>query len=220
VAVLEISRWVYFQNPRRAKAADQGLLLRGADITNRRLDLNQSRARQLKLCMFYSVDRAGRVAMKHISMIAFSVVAGMLPAFAQDTVPYAYRPPTAGDTYVPSLGDIMGATQLRHFKLSYAGLLGNWELASYELDQIEDSLVNAARLYQNIPIEKINMVEQPLMALANSIKVKDGARFASAFADLTAACNSCHEAAHVGFIRIQVPTSSPFSNQSFMPKAK
>jgi len=62
--------------------------------------------------------------MKHISMIAFSVVAGMLPAFAQDTVPYAYRPPTAGDTYVPSLGDIMGATQLRHFKLSYAGLLG------------------------------------------------------------------------------------------------
>ena len=158
--------------------------------------------------------------MKHIPMIALSIVAAMLPAFAQDTVPYAYRPPTAGDTYVPTLGDIMGATQLRHFKLSYSGKLGNWGLASYELGQIEDSLINAARLYQNIPIEKINMVEQPLIALSSAIKAKDGARFASAFADLTAACNSCHEAAHVGFITIQVPTASPFSNQSFMPKRK
>jgi len=158
--------------------------------------------------------------MKHISMIALSIVAAMLPAFAQDTVPYAYRPPTAGDSYVPTLGDIMGATQLRHFKLSYAGKLGNWELASYELGQIEDSLITAARLYQNIPIEKINMVEQPLTALSNAIKAKDGARFAGAFADLTATCNGCHEAAHVGFITIQVPTASPFSNQSFMPKGK
>ena len=158
--------------------------------------------------------------MKHISIIALSIVAAMLPALAQDPVPYAYRPPTAGDTYVPTLGDIMGATQLRHFKLSYAGNLGNWELASYELGQIEDSLINAARLYQNIPIEKINMVEQPLMALSNAIKAKDDARFASAFADLTTTCNGCHEAAHVGFIRIQVPTASPFSNQSFMPKGK
>jgi hypothetical protein len=49
--------------------------------------------------------------MKYISMIALSIVAGVLPGFAQDTVPYAYRPPTAGDTYVPTLGDIMGATQ-------------------------------------------------------------------------------------------------------------
>jgi hypothetical protein len=158
--------------------------------------------------------------MKYVSTIAFTIVAGMLPAFSQDTVPYAYRPPVASDTYVPALSDIMGAAQLRHFKLSYAGKLGNWELASYELRQIEDSLISAARLYQNIPIEKINMVEQPLMELSNAIHAKDGTRFASAFTNLTTACNSCHEAAHVGFIRIQVPTASPFSNQSFTPRRK
>jgi len=158
--------------------------------------------------------------MKHISMIALLIVVAMPPAFAQETVPYASRPPAVGDTYVPTLGDIMGATQLRHFKLWYAGKLRNWELASYELGQIEDSLINAARLYQNIPVEKINMIQQPLIALAGAIKAKDGARFASAFANLTAACNICHEAAHVGFITIQVPTASPFSNQSFMPKGK
>jgi cytochrome c553 len=158
--------------------------------------------------------------MKHISMIALLIVVATPPAFAQETVPYASRPPVLGDTYVPTLGDIMGATQLRHFKLWYAGKLRNWELASYELGQIEDSLINAARLYQNIPVEKINMIQQPLITLAGAIKAKDGARFASAFANLTAACNSCHEAAQVGFITIQVPTASPFSNQSFMPKGK
>ena len=82
------------------------------------------------------------------------IVAAMPPAFAQETVPYASRPPVVGDTYVPTLGDIMGATQLRHFKLWYAGELRNWELASYELGQIEDSLINAARLYQNIPVRR------------------------------------------------------------------
>jgi hypothetical protein len=107
--------------------------------------------------------------MKYISMIVLSIVAAMLPAFAQETVPYASRPPVVGDTYVPTLGDIMGATQLRHFKLWYAGKLRNWELASYELGQIEDSLINAARLYQNIPVEKINMIQQPLITLAGAI---------------------------------------------------
>lgn len=158
--------------------------------------------------------------MKHISMIALSIAAALVPAFAQDTVPYAYRPPGPGDTYVPTLGDIMDAKQLRHFKLWSAGKFRNWELAGYELGQLEDSLINAARLYQNIPVEKINMIQQPLIALSGAIKAKDGVRFASAFANLTAACNACHEAAHVGFITIQVPTASPLSNQSFEPKRK
>jgi hypothetical protein len=159
--------------------------------------------------------------MKHISMIALSIAAATLPAVAEDTVPAALRPSAAaGDTYVPSLGDIMGATQLRHVKLWYAGKLRNWELASYELSQIEDSFNNAARLYRNIPIEKINMIEQPLMALDGAIKAKDGARFAGAFTNLTAGCNDCHQAANVGFITIRLPTASPFSNQSFAPKGK
>jgi hypothetical protein len=160
--------------------------------------------------------------MKHIWMIALSIAAAVLPAFAQDqdTVPYAMRPPALGDTYLPNLGDIMGATQLRHFKLWYAGEARNWELASYEVGQIEDGFFNAARLYRNIPVEKINMIDEPLMALDSAIKARDEARFASAFADLTATCNACHRAANVGFITMQIPISSPFSNQSFTPKAK
>lgn len=55
------------------------------------------------------------------------------------------------DTYRPPLGDIMGAIQLRHIKLWFAGKLGNWELTTYEVGEIKASLENAAYLYRGIP---------------------------------------------------------------------
>ena len=131
-----------------------------------------------------------------VAAAAIAIGSALMPTFAQDTVPYAFRSSASG-TYVPPLGDIMGAMQLRHFKLWYAGRLRNWELAAYELEQIEDSFNNAAQLYQNIPVEKISMIDQPLTALNSAIKAKDGTRFGSAFANLTTACNSCHEAADI-----------------------
>ena len=158
--------------------------------------------------------------MKYLSAIIAGMAAAVAPAIAGDTVPYAYRPPAAGETYAPGLGDIMGTIQWRHLKLSYAGGLKNWELARYELGQIQESLTSAARLYQNIPIEQIGMVQQPLIALADAIMSKNSQHFTRAFADLTNACNSCHAAASVAFITIQVPTASPFTNQLFAPKGK
>jgi hypothetical protein len=158
--------------------------------------------------------------MKKALIIVLSTLAVMLPAIAQESVPYAYRPPALGESYIPSLAAIMRGVQFGHIKLASAGKLGNWGLASYELGQIQDNLVSAARLYQNIPIEKINMVEEPLLALAAAVKAKDSTRFSRAFADLTTTCNSCHEAAQVPFITIEVPTSSPFTDQSFGSKKR
>jgi hypothetical protein len=167
-------------------------------------------------------NHAGSI-MKYLPKLPAIVVAAaaaVAPAIAAETVPYAYRPPAAAESYAPGLGDIMGTIQWRHLKLSYAGSLKNWDLARYELGQIEESLTSAARLYQNIPIEQIGMIQQPLLALADAIKSKNSPRFTRAFADLTDACNSCHAAAQVPFISIQVPTSSPFANQSFAPKGR
>jgi hypothetical protein len=59
------------------------------------------------------------------------------------------------DTYKPPLGDIMGAIQLRHIKLWFAGKLGNWELATYEVGEIKASLENAAYLYRGIPADLV-----------------------------------------------------------------
>jgi len=158
--------------------------------------------------------------MRYALTITVSLAAATMAAVAQGPVPDAMRPAALGDSYVPSLGDIMGATQLRHFKLWYAGKEKNWDLASYELGQIEESFNTAARLYRNIPIDNIEMIERPLTALDSAIKAKDDAGFAKGFSDLTVTCNACHQAAHVGFITMQSPTASPFSNQSFAPKKK
>lgn len=50
---------------------------------------------------------------------------------------------TAQETYVPALGDIMGAIQERHIKLWFAGRRANWDLARYELAHIRTSLEDA-----------------------------------------------------------------------------
>jgi hypothetical protein len=134
----------------------------------------------------------------------------------------AAQPPVAlaGANYLPHLGDIMGVTQLRHFKLSFAGKLRNWELAAYELDQVKASFNDAATLYPGIPITDMTIVAEPVRRLSSAIQEKDSKKFSAGFAELTTACNSCHQAIGRGFIVIQVPTSSPFSNQIFEPAAK
>jgi hypothetical protein len=121
------------------------------------------------------------------------------------------------DTYKPPLGDIMGAIQLRHIKLWFAGKLGNWELATYEVGEIKASLENAAYLYRGIPADLVTNTADPIQAIRDAIEAKDSAKFAKAYGDLTAACNSCHQEIGRDFIVIQVPTVSPFTDQSFSP---
>jgi hypothetical protein len=126
-------------------------------------------------------------------------------------------------TSSPKAADIMGQTQWRHFKLWFAGSLGNWELANYEVGQIGDSFDTAARLNPmigGVPFAQLLKSESapPLEDIGKAIAARDGKDFVKAFERLTAACNSCHAAANVGFIKIRVPTSSPFSDQSFPPE--
>ncbi len=122
----------------------------------------------------------------------------------------------------PVVADIMGQTQLRHIKLGYAGRVGNWELASYETHQIRRSFEEAAKAGGTIddrPISKWFEQESlpEIGEIDKAIEKRDVRRFNSAFEDLTRACNACHRAANIGFVKMQVPTASPFSNQSFPP---
>jgi len=150
--------------------------------------------------------------------IAFAIVA-VLPALGED-VPFAVPPMPGTGRSSTSLGDIMGKIQLRHIKLWDAIKSKNWGLSDYELAQLRDSFESAVILYSNIPVEYILSVEKPLIALQFAVKSKDHAQLERGFADLTAACNNCHQAARVGFISIQTPTSSPFSDQNFLPTQK
>ena len=127
-------------------------------------------------------------------------------------------PPT--EQYVPRLGDIMNAIQQRHMKLWFAGKARNWELAAYELRQIESGLLEAATLYSGIPATNVTRMADPARSVADAIEAKDSRRFAKAVSEFTDGCNACHQSMGLSYIVMQVPTVSPFSNQLFPPQGK
>jgi cytochrome c553 len=139
------------------------------------------------------------------------------------SLPVAADDQSAGKSqsaYTPRLAEMMISTQLRHFKLWYAGRVGNWDLPKYELAQIKTSLADAPKYYPNVPAADMGMLEQPVGEVGDAIEAKDSANFAKAFGRLTAACNSCHEATGFRFVEIREPRlspieTSPFSDQAF-----
>ncbi len=125
------------------------------------------------------------------------------------------------ENYVPGMGEIMSATQMRHAKLWFAGEARNWELASYELDEIREGMDDAVKYHpvfkKDAPIADIldKFTAQPLNDLEGAIKAKDSVKFRKSFDRLTRACNECHEAASQGFIVIKRPGSLQYTNQEF-----
>jgi hypothetical protein len=149
-------------------------------------------------------------------MVALLTVCSMAPlAIAQSTLE-----PTTSEHYVPRLGDIMNSVQSRHMKLWFAGKALNWELAAYELRQLKAGLLEAALLYEGIPVTNVTTMTKPLQSLADAIEAKDSRRFATTAGELTDRCNACHQSMQRGFIVIQTPTVSPFGNQVFPPQKK
>ena len=127
---------------------------------------------------------------------------------------------SASDEYVPQLGDIMNATQVRHQKLYLAGKARNWELAAYESRQLRGNLRDAAVLYGGIPISNVTTLAERLQALDDAIGAKDNQRFTKDFGELTAGCNACHQSMERSYIVIKQPSDQPFGNQQFTPKGE
>ena len=50
------------------------------------------------------------------------------------------------ETMRPGLGELMSIIQLHHAKLWFAGTNENWELASFEMDEIREQLAAAKEL--------------------------------------------------------------------------
>ena len=152
------------------------------------------------------------VTLRHIA-IGLAACAASLPVLAEDQKPLDAQDqnvPAAGEHFVPRLNDMMVATQVRHFKLWYAGLVQNWPLANYELTQIRNVVTDTQRLFGDKGEAKMAAMMKPAVdQLADAIKAKDETKFKGAFSKLTAACNSCHEAAGFGFIKIRDPRLSP-----------
>lgn len=153
-----------------------------------------------------------------IMLSGLAVVCAALPAIGQNTQ-FGLEPPRTAQQIQPDpvigLADLMILKQWRHIKLWYAAKSDNWDLVHYELQGLAASLNRAAVHYVNIPVEYVVAATKTMSDMRAAAAAKDHGGFNRGYGELTTACNSCHAAAGVGFIRIQTPTASPFSDQTY-----
>ena len=124
------------------------------------------------------------------------------------------------EQYVPRLGDIMNAIQFRHMKLWFAGKALNWELAAYELQQLDSGSDGSRDALSGYSGNNVTRMTEPSQSVADAIEAKDSRRFAQSRRRVHRRCNACHQSIGRGFIVMRVPTESPFDNQVFPPQAK
>lgn len=129
-------------------------------------------------------------------------------------------PPVILD-FKPALDDLMTLLiQPRHQKLWAAGQQRNWTLAAFQLREMRagfDRIAATIPKYQNIDLGPtfINIMDSQVRAVNGAITGQNPTLFNSAFADLTASCNSCHEALNHGFLVMKVPEVTGYPNQDF-----
>jgi mono/diheme cytochrome c family protein len=133
--------------------------------------------------------------------------------------------PAAGalPEYHPSMGDLMTmAVQPRHIKLGLAGRQQNWTYAGYELSELRNAFARIARTipkYQSWDTAEVAtaMTQAPFSALEQAIKARDTTQFSAAYAQLTQACNACHQAQNHAAVVVKVPDAAMFPDQDFRP---
>jgi hypothetical protein len=156
-----------------------------------------------------------------VFMLVVWALAGWAGCGRQST-PATGTSSTPREAYAPGLGEIMTLQQMRHAKLWLAGQAENWDLASYELDELSegfDDVVKFHPTHKDSPVAPKDaiprMVTEPVTALRAAVSKKDPGAFALAYDALTAACNNCHQATNFGFNAVQRPATNPYPNQVF-----
>ena len=151
-------------------------------------------------------------------MVAGALAAVLIAASAasaQDAAKPAEQG-AAPEPYQPGLGEMMSLQQMRHIKLWFAGSGGNWPLADYEIDELEEGFEDVGKMLGTDIVAQ--HVGTPIAALHKAVDAKDRSGFMNAFAKLNAGCNACHRALDHGFIAIQTPAAQPYSDQLFAPQ--
>src|ERR1700733_4626989 len=125
-----------------------------------------------------------------------------------------------------SISDLMIATiQPRHERLWRAEQDENWDFAAYETGNLRGAfkrLGNAHPIEQNVSFPEMiaSVTEQSFKELNRAVQAKDHAAFAKAYADLTDACNSCHQALNHSAVEIRVPTRTSASDLDISSKSQ
>lgn len=113
-----------------------------------------------------------------------------------------------------TLSDLMNRLQLQHAKLWFAGKLSNWDLANYEIQQIEANLEATGKLLADP--SRADRARQQLQTVRQAIQSKDLPAFLTSYAAMTNECNGCHRSSGYAPITIQIPLTLPVPNQLFV----
>jgi hypothetical protein len=120
------------------------------------------------------------------------------------------------NSYKPGYGEFLSMIQVHHAKLWFAGKNQNWELAAFEVSEINEIFENLQKFQSERKESKqINIFFPELKIISDSIENKDLPLFNLAYMDLTKACNNCHASTNFKFNVVIVPVSPPFTNQEF-----
>lgn len=118
----------------------------------------------------------------------------------------------------PGLGEYMTTMQLHAAKLWYAVKESNWDLASYEVGELNETMDAAAALHvfkNNVNIAGVleSVQQTQILSLKHSLEAKNRKHFSVAYKQTLDACNGCHTSAGYKFISIIPPTREPVANQ-------
>jgi hypothetical protein len=125
----------------------------------------------------------------------------------------------------PGLGEYMTTIQLHAGKLWFAAKASNWELAAYEVHELEETMEAVKKLNVEKNGVKISNVmdavlQTQIAQLEESIKRKNQTDFQKSYDETLSACNGCHTEAGYKFIQIVRPTAPPVTNQKWEMSAK
>jgi hypothetical protein len=160
----------------------------------------------------FEVTRRTVIAIAATVILATGLASASSMAAGPEAAP---SPPATG--YLPSISDMIATIQPRHERLWQAGENGNWDFAAYELGNLHgafDRLGHAHPIEHDVSFPDMiaSVTEQPFKELKSAIQSKDATAFTKAYADLTDACNSCHQALNHGVVAIHVPSRTSASD--------
>jgi hypothetical protein len=120
----------------------------------------------------------------------------------------------------PGLGEYMSTIQLHAAKLWFSAKASNWELAAYELHELEETMETVTKLNVEKNGVKISNVMDAVLKtqinqLEESIKSKNYSAFQKSYDETLSACNGCHTESGHKFIQIVRPSAPPVTNQKW-----
>jgi len=127
------------------------------------------------------------------------------------------------ECYTPGLGDMMSTVQHHHTKLWFAGINKNWELAEFEVNELQETFDSISEYHgDEFDVGKLipEIIKPRLKETANAIGKKDVVAFKEQYRELSSGCNSCHETTEHEFIKIKAPTQPAFTDQEYAVEIK